>query len=751
MTVETVTDRTAPPGFRQRFAEWSVRIRLWRKLAYLLAALAVISGIATVTTMTGIGYDLKTVLYLLYLDTVILLLLSGLIVGRLVKFWLQRRKGDSGTGFHGRLVLMFSLIAVTPAVLVAVFAAVFLNIGIQGWFSDRVKNAIEQSGQVAAAYLQEHRQAVRGDIFAMANDLNRQAPSLLDNPALFSRVLTTQAAIRNLSEAIVADRSGNILARTPFSQSLEFDIPEILTGEQVEAGDIVVVTGDQEDRIRALIRLTRFVDAYLIVGRFVDPNVVDYVSRIERGITQYRRVEERRGGLQVSFVMLFVVVAVMLLLAAAWVGLNLATRYARPISKLADAAESVRQGDLGVRIDDPGGIAEVETLVGAFNRMAQQLQSQKQGLVEANRELDERRQFTEAVLSGVSAGVIGISPDGLINLPNRSASNLLGIDLDNHIGEALGDVVPEMAGVLEIVRSRPVRTDEQEIRINRSGQERTLIVNVQAEKLGLSEIVGFVVTFDDITDLQSAERKAAWADVARRIAHEIRNPLTPIQLAAERLKRRYLAEISSDPETFLTCTDTIVRQVGDIGRMVDEFSSFARMPEPQMAEHDLAAICKEAAFLEDSRDETIEVRFDVPPTPVMLTCDREQLSRAIGNLVKNAAESVLARLSGSTDPAGRVDIAIGAEIAPDGPVSVEIRDNGLGLPKENRQRLTEPYVTSRDKGTGLGLAIVKKIVEDHHGTLELGDNDGGGARVRMTFWPGQLRSRTDNDIERAVG
>ncbi|MEQ8664342.1 MAG: PAS domain-containing sensor histidine kinase [Rhodospirillales bacterium] len=730
-----------------------------RLLAYLVATLAVAAGIATVSTMSGRQHDLDTVLYLLYVDTALLLTLSALIVAKLVRVWLERRKGRSGAGFHGRLVLMFSLIAVTPAVLVAIFSAVFLNLGMQGWFDDRIRNAIEQSTQVANAYLHEHRQAVRGDILAMANDLNREAPALANNPARFSRVLTTQAAIRNLPEAIVTDRSGNILARTPFSQSLAFDLAPLAAFEDAEDGDVVTMTNEQDDRIRAMVRLSRFVDAYLVVGRFVDPQVVDYISKVERGAAQYRSVEERRGGLQVTFVMLFSVVALLLLLAAAWVGLNLATRYARPIGLLADAAEKVREGDLDVYVERDGGVAEIDTLVDAFNRMAQQLENQKQGLLDANRELDERRRFTETVLAGVSAGVVGLDTEGRLHLPNRSSSKLLGIDLNARIGEALGDVVPEMAPLIGEAMSGPHRQIEREIAAKIGEEDRTLLVRVAAERLGVDEIIGFVVTFDDITDLEAAQRKAAWADVARRIAHEIRNPLTPIQLAAERLKRRYLNEIKSDPDTFLNCTETIVRQVKDIGRMVDEFSSFARMPDPEMRSHDLAAICRDVVFLEDNRDDSISVTFEGPDVPVPVICDREQMSRAIGNLIKNASESVRTRLSKTPSPPGEILIALAeAREGSESHLTVTVTDNGIGLPRENRSRLTEPYVTSREKGTGLGLAIVKKIIEDHAGLLRLEDvtdeNSGVlcGARAVLTLKMDTNADRTaDADTVRVAG
>ncbi|MEK7821276.1 MAG: ATP-binding protein, partial [Pseudomonadota bacterium] len=498
-------------------------------------------------------------------------------------------------------------------------------------------------------------------------------------------------------------------------------------------GEIVVLTGDNDDRVRAVVRLARFVDAYLLIGRFVDSRVLEHVQRVERAVTQYQSTQRESRGIQVSFVTLFILVAVLLVLAAVWIGLTLASQMAEPIVELIDAAERVREGDLAARVEARGGGDEVARLGRAFNRMTSQLETQRQGLIDASRQIDERRRFTEAVLTGVSAGVVGLDAAGLLNLPNRSASELLGVDLAEKAGQPLRAIVPEMAPLLDDAAARPDRQAQGQIRLTRQGQARTLHVRVAVER---SEGVttGFVVTFDDITDLLSAQRTAAWADVARRIAHEIKNPLTPIQLSAERLKRKYLKEITTDPEIFATCTETIIRQVEDIGRMVDEFSSFARMPQPSLKPENLSEICRQAVFLERARHPEIEFVLDLPPGDVTLSCDNRQVSRAIVNVLKNAAEAVDAVADENADAGGaparragwvRLKLAPGDEGRGLATV-VAIEDNGRGLPAEHRDRLTEPYVTTRTKGTGLGLAIVKKIMEDHNGELLLDDRDGGG-------------------------
>ncbi|MDO8606207.1 MAG: PAS domain-containing sensor histidine kinase [Phaeospirillum sp.] len=713
---------------------WGGKAGLAGRLAYGLTVVAVPSVIATVWAMAVAGtkgLDTRTVLSLLVLDGVLLLALGAVVGFQVLAVLRARRQGSSGSKLHLRFIMLFALVAVTPSVLMSVGSATFFRYGVESWFSDRVRTALQASLEVAHAYLEEHKQIIGGDALAMANDINREGAMLLRAPQAFTQFIATQAAIRGLTEAVVFDSRGAILARSGLIFATEASIDQIPSWafDKARAGDVAVLTSGGDDRVRALVMLPGlFGDTYLFVGRFVDPKVIGHMQQTSEAVAQYERLEGRRSGLETAFSLVFAVVALLLVLASIWVGLTMATRLATPIARLIDAAERVRSGDLDARVAEDAA-DEVGVLSRAFNRMTHQLFEQRHELMEANRELDERRRFTETVLAGVSAGVIGLDRGGRIHLPNRSASELVGRALEDSVGQDLREVLPELTDTLDEVVRRPDKLVQHEVRLTTpGGRSRILLVRVAAEHLE-GETIGYVVTFDDITELVSAQRKAAWADVARRIAHEIKNPLTPIQLSAERLKRKYLKEIHSDPETYVALIETIIRQVGDIGRMVDEFSSFARMPAPQMKPDDLADICRQALFLQRTGAPEVEFVSKLPDHKVPIVCDGRLIGQALTNLLKNALEAVQGREEPDASR-GRITLTLSPD--PDRLV-IEVADNGKGLPKENRERLTEPYVTTRVKGTGLGLAIVKKIMEDHGGDLYLEDVPEGGARVGLIF------------------
>ena len=725
---------------------WAGRIGLRRKIAFALAMAALASGIATYLALTKappFGPDPNAVLSLLNLDLILLLLLGAVVAWRLIEVWAERRRGLAGSRLQIRLVVLFSLIAVMPTIIVAVFSYLFFNFGVESWFSEKVRTAISESRAVAEAYLHEHQQAIRADVLAMANDLNRDALKLALNPQHLGQVVSAQAALRGLTEAMIFDRAGRTLAKSSLSFTLGFEpIPEDKIRLAAE-GDVVIMTNDSDDRVRALVRLNQFGDVYLYVGRFVEPRVLNYIEENRRAAAQYEELEGQRSGSQIKFALIFLMVALLFLVAAVAIGIHFATQLAVPISRLVTAAEQIRAGDLAVRVPVGEKHDELASLSRAFNRMTNQIESQQTALREANRQLDERRRFTETVLTGVSAGVIGLDRFGRVNLPNRSASLLLGVDLEQSIGLDLAEVAPEMAELLDEAERRPDRLAQSQVQLCRGTSTRTLLVRIAAEHYG-REISGFVVTFDDITELLSAQRKAAWADIARRIAHEIKNPLTPIQLAAERLRRRYLKEIKHDAETFTVCTDTIIRHVGDIGRMIDEFSSFARMPAPVLRPENLIEIARQTVFLQRTAHPEIAFETIFPARPVTVRCDARLVGQALINIVKNAIEAIEIRVAeqGANLP-GHIRVSVTDE---GGQAAVIVEDNGKGLPQQGRERLTEPYVTTRAKGTGLGLAIVKKIMEDHQGELVLEDGEAGGARVRLVFATTEARTPDHPDV-----
>ena len=717
-----------------RLSELSARYGLGRKFAVLLTVVAVAAAFATYAAFTGaipFGGDTRTILILLQIDLVVFLLLGLVVARNLVGLWMERRRGQVGSRLHTRLVVLFSLIALAPAVVVSAFSAVFFNFGMENWFSDRVRTAIVDSRAVAEAYLKEHHQVIRGDVLSMARDLERALPLIDGSPRQFRRILAAQGLVRNLSEIYIFDGTGRVLARWSLGFVLDQEPVPQDAMERARQGEVVVLTSETDDRLRAVIKLDKLVDAFLYVGRFVEPNVLEHIEKTQRAAREYKEIEGQRSTIEITFAMIFILVGLLLLFVAIWVGLVFANRLSRPISDLAAAAERVRAGDLSARVVEEPNSDELGLLSRAFNRMTDQLEGQRHELVQANRQLDERRHFIETVLAGVTAGVIGLDRNGRINLVNKSASALLSIDLEERIGEKLGEIVPEFGELIPDAYARPNALVEAQLSIQRDGRPSTLFVRLAADVVS-AKIVGFVVTFDDITELVAAQRKAAWSDVARRIAHEIKNPLTPIQLSAERLRRKYLDEITSDPETFSNCTDTIIRQVGDIGRMVDEFSSFARMPRPQMKATNLASICREALILPTSAHSKIRFRSDIPDTPVWVSGDSRQISQVLTNLLQNAVDAIEGR-DGAEDgdlPPGEILLNLAVQ---NGAATVEVLDNGRGLPPEAIDRLTEPYVTTRVKGTGLGLAIVKTILEDHGAELNLEDRREGGARVVVTF------------------
>ena len=704
-------------------------ILLGKVATLVLATLAFAISLATFIVLTrgtpfGVQPGVGVGLVLANISAV--LLLVAVLAGRLTRVWVERRRGSAGSRLHVRLVLLFGGVAVAPAIVVACFAVAFFHYGIQAWFNDPVRQAVTESLQVSRGYLEEHRDNIRSVALEMANDLTRAGQYLTADPSVFAEVLGTQTTLRGLTEAVIYDPlTKQVLAAAGLFAGMGVELPSQAVTTQAQGGDVVVLAAGDGTRVQAVVKLDSTPPLMLMIGRPVDPAILEHMTRTEQAVSEYQRLDQNRSWLQIAFAWIFAIVALLVLLAAVLIGLVLANQIARPIGRLILAAERVRSGDLNVRVTEAPTGDELAGLSRAFNRMTGQLAAQRRELMDAYSQIDERRRFTETVLSGVSAGVIGLDASGRIELPNRAADDLLGLDLLSALGRELADVVPEFADLLHEAAASPERARTAEIQIGPPSARRTLLVRIGADLSG-GRTDGFVVTFDDITELQAAQRKAAWADVARRIAHEMKNPLTPIQLAAERLKRRFAREITTDPDTFRQCADTIIRHVGDIGRMVDEFSSFARMPQPMIKPEDVGRIAREALVLQRTARPQITWRSDIPERGPVAPCDRRLLGQALTNLLQNAADAVAMR-----DSAGAIGLCVESN---DDDVRIIVTDDGVGLPQNDRARLTEPYVTHKPKGTGLGLAIVKKIMEDHHGRLTLDDRpDGPGAVAALVL------------------
>lgn len=705
-------------------------------LGGIVVVLALISGAVSFLVLTGLTSILPTqevVIVTLGINLFLVICLIALIGWEIGKLWAARRRGIAGARLQIRIIGIFALIAAVPAVIIAIVAGITLDRGLDRWFSNRVQSIIDSSLNVAQAYFLESANEVRSAIIEMAADLDRVAPLAASDQERFREFVNTQAIIRGLDGAYVIRRDYSIIAKAVLEPNKNFLVPPEDTMEQATEGKLVMVPPNGSNEVSAVLKLKEYEDQYLFVVRQVDEQVAHHLRLTEEHAVEFKRLEARRFGLQTAFGIVYLGVVLILLLAAMWTGLWFANRLVEPIRRLIGAAKMVSEGDLDVQVTVKASEGELSSLANTFNDMTHQLQDQRAELLETNEQIDRRRQFTEAVLAGVTAGVIGLNRDGAINLVNLSAQSILGKSNSELVGRQLADVVPELNDLLDAATRRGNRLMQGQVALHRGSEERTVSVRVTIEAEGERDH-RYVVTLDDITELVKAQRTSAWADVARRIAHEIKNPLTPIQLSAERLKRKYGKVIETDREIFEQCTETIIRQVGDIGRMVDEFSSFARMPKAVMKPENVAELLKHAALLTEISHPDIDISINVPDNPIIAQCDRRLISQAVTNLIKNATEAI-AGLETQDDKGSWISVDLDET---DTMVVISVTDNGCGLPVENRQRLLEPYMTTRNKGTGLGLAIVSKIAEEHHGIISLHDAPqvaagGHGAVVRLSF------------------
>lgn len=705
-----------------------------RILGPLAVGLALLSAFVTFIVLadfTPLSPTHDVVVSLLAANAATVLLLLAVIVRDVWQVVQARRTGRAAARLHVRIVGIFSLIAAAPAILVAIVASVTLDRGLDRLFSTRTRSAIENSLIVAEAYLRDHAQIVRSDIMVMAYDIARNKSVLDQDPDKLRQFLTFQAQARGLAAAIVLDKELKVIARADLNINQTFALPPRDALPLIGSKEPQVVLLPDANYVAAVVKLDQYEDYYLYLTRLLDPRVVPQLQATRASATEYAALETRRAGVQVAFALMYTVIALTVLLSAVWIGLNFANRLVAPIRRLIGAANAVSTGNLYVRVPVRQAEGDLAQLGETFNRMTQELRTQRDDIMHAHDLIDSRRRFTEAVLAGASAGVIGVDGHGAVSILNRSAEKLIGCTESEALGRPLAEALPELADFMAAARSGS-RTQDQ-ITISRNGRERNLSVRVTSEQAGDSDR-GYVVTLDDITELVAAQRTSAWADVARRIAHEIKNPLTPIQLSAERLRRKYGKMIEEDRGVFEQCTDTIVRQVEDIRRMVDEFSHFARMPKPVMTAEDVADAVRQTVFLMRVGNSEIQIDAKIGEDPMPARFDRRLISQALTNIIKNATEAIAAV---PPEELGKGAIRVFAEREGDD-VVIDVIDNGIGLPKSNRSRLLEPYVTTREKGTGLGLAIVGRIIEEHGGSIELRDASEKipgqrGAWVRIRF------------------
>jgi two-component system nitrogen regulation sensor histidine kinase NtrY len=661
-----------------------------------------------------------------------------------------RRRGRAGARLHIRIVALFAVIAAAPAILVAVVASVTLDRGLDRLFSTRTKSVIENSQIVADAYLREHAQLIRGDIMAMAYDVSRAKPLFEQDRDRFRQFFTAQAAVRGLASAAIVDNDAKVVERADAKNDYPVVMPPASGLAAVGDSEPQIAVLLNTNSVAALIKLRGYDSHYLHVTRPLDPRVVAQLRETQASVSDFANLEARRLGVQLAFALMYTVIALAVLLSAAWLGLNFANRLVAPIRRLIGAANIVSTGNLYIQVPIQRSEGDLAQLGETFNRMTYELRTQRDDIVRARDLMDQRRRFTEAVLAGASAGVIGVDAEGRVSILNRSAERLIDRSEADAVGHPLMEILPEIAEIFANAQSGAQRLVQGQATISRQGRERNLSVRVTTEQSPEAEH-GYVITLDDITELVAAQRNSAWADIARRIAHEIKNPLTPIQLSAERLRRKYGGVITEDRAVFEQCTDTIVRQVDDIKRMVDEFSKFARMPKPVIADEDVADTVRQAVFLQRVGNTDIDIDLELAEDPMPARFDRRLISQALTNIIKNATEAIAAV---PADERGRGRIRVTTARQGDD-IIIDVIDNGIGLPKENRNRLLEPYVTTREKGTGLGLAIVGRILEEHGGRIELRDaadrNPGErGAWMRLRFTNERSPPAADAELAKAV-
>ena len=700
------------------------KTKLANILTSVLVTAIILSSSATYLVIANpdflnVGVDASLQSSLLIFNLALLLFLALLISRKLIYLWLARDK-KIGSRLLLRIVFMFSLVAIIPAIIVGLSSSFYLNMGIKSWFDERVSKAVIESVVVAEAYLEEHKKVIQFDALNLANEIGNNSIRFAFSKERLEVFLTDEANQRLLSDLVVFQKDAVIASSKLSFLADPIKILENYNTEDIAVGEIIILSIDK-DKVVALTRIPNFNDAFLLAGRFVDPKVVAHTEETRGAAEEYLRLKRQIGELQINSTIFFLIIAGLMLLGAIWIAFRFANSLVEPISKLVAATDRIKKGEYAVRVRESDSPDEIGVLSRSFNQMATELESQKRGIIIANREADEKSQFSQAVLAGISSGVIAINEDKRIELLNSAAKNTLFLG-DNSVGKYLRDAIPEFADVFAEFEKNPLRSIQKQVTLRRKAKKMTCNVRINPHIENNTE--GYIMTFDDISELLSAQRSAAWSDVAQRIAHEIKNPLTPINLSAQRLAKKFRTHIpEEDMENFVGYTDTITRHTADIARIIGEFSDFAKLPSPRFVKTDLSKILKDSVFSARVAHSKIEFFLDMPDL-VEVLADSGQISQVMTNILKNAAESVMEKRKKS----GKIFVsAVVAE-----KIILTVEDNGGGFPPELLDRLTEPYVTTRAKGTGLGLAIVKKIIEDHGGQMEL-SNSRKGAKVVITL------------------
>ena len=730
-------------NFKRKIKQWRNHRKFLIISAWSLILLGpILTGLTVYILQGEFGSNLSNVLrFILLIDGIYLLVVIAIVGYSVMRMFAARRAKSAGSRLHMRLSRVFAIVALIPTVLVAVFAVVTLSIGVEGWFSKNVQNVVSSSLSAAKAYKNEQSNDLKVDLKFMAIRLNeyKDTNSFVSDSDLRLQLISYQNLIqRGLKEAYIIDENANLRSRGELSYLFGYEEPNQEAMDSAKTGDLFIIEDWPNNEFRGLIKLESFADKYLYISRVVDGNILNLLDKTMESAITYNTMEAQREKILWSYGLLYFGFATFVILSSILLGMLFAERLSRPVGRLAGAAQRLGAGDFDVQVIEEKGDDEIAMLSRVFNHMTKQVKRQRDDLITANDYTERRRRLFDSVLSGVTAGVIGLSSDGNVGFINLAAEKLLNLNAENHEGKSIKLAVPEFVDLFLLIQKNENKTQQQEIKLTRAGATEILLVRVSARISEDLLVEGYVITFDDVTDLVSAQRLAAWGDVAQRIAHEIKNPLTPIQLSAERLKRKYSPMVGAEEDNLSQYCDVIIRQTNDLRRIVDEFSKFARMPEPIKRSVNITKLLKDVILLFEISSPAIKIKLKNPHGDINVNVDETMINQAFTNLIKNAGEAIesKAKLNSTNKFDPEIRIFIKKDV---NNLEIIIEDNGIGLPTQERSRLFEPYVTNRENGTGLGLSIVKKIIEEHNGSLELLDaspfsnNEDFGAKMRIIF------------------